>query len=171
MTIAIVTLSVVIVIGLILILLVATYNHFQDYIIRINEADENIDSVLRKRFDLLNKSIGIIKANIDKDRHVNGKMCIVRSGKEAISKYKVIKEFKEYSLVEFSLLTGRTHQIRVHASYINHPLLGDVLYGGNMLYSSRVALHSYSISFNHPINKKPIDICISLPIDLDILTK
>ena len=119
----------------------------------------------------LNKKDGIIKANIDKDRHVNGKMCIVRSGKEAISKYKVIKEFKEYSLVEFSLLTGRTHQIRVHASYINHPLLGDVLYGGNMLYSSRVALHSYSISFNHPINKKPIDICISLPIDLDILTK
>lgn len=119
----------------------------------------------------LNKKEGIIKANIDKDRHVNGKMCIVKSGKEAISKYKVIKEFKEYSLVEFSLLTGRTHQIRVHASYINHPLLGDVLYGGNMLYSSRVALHSYSISFIHPINKKPIDICINLPIDLDILTK
>lgn len=119
----------------------------------------------------LNKKDGIIKANIDKDRHVNGKMCIVKSGKEAISKYKVIKEFKEYSLVEFSLLTGRTHQIRVHASYINHPLLGDVLYGGNMLYSSRVALHSYSISFNHPINKKPIDICINLPIDLDVLTK
>lgn len=119
----------------------------------------------------LNKKEGIIKANIDKDRHFNGKMCIVKSGKEAISKYKVIKEFKEYSLVEFSLLTGRTHQIRVHASYINHPLLGDVLYGGNMLYSSRVALHSYSISFNHPINKKPIDICINLPIDLDVLTK
>ena len=119
----------------------------------------------------LNKKEGIIKANIDKDRHVNGKMCIAKSGKEAISKYKVIKEFKEYSLVEFSLLTGRTHQIRVHASYINHPLLGDVLYGGNMLYSSRVALHSYSISFNHPINKKPIDICINLPIDLDVLTK
>lgn len=119
----------------------------------------------------LNKKDGIIKANIDKDRHVNGKMCIAKSGKESISKYKVIKEFKEYSLVEFSLLTGRTHQIRVHASYINHPLLGDVLYGGNMLYSSRVALHSYSISFNHPINKKPIDIFIILPIDLDVLTK
>jgi len=119
----------------------------------------------------LNKKEGIIKANIDKDRHVNGKMCIAKSGKEAISKYKVIKEFKEYSLVEFSLLTGRTHQIRVHASYINHPLLGDVLYGGNLLYSSRVALHSYSIRFIHPINKKPIDICINLPIDLDVLTK
>ena len=119
----------------------------------------------------LNKKEGIIKANIDKDRHVNGKMCIAKSGKEAISKYKVIEEFKDYSLVEFSLLTGRTHQIRVHASYINHPLLGDVLYGGNMLYSSRVALHSYFISFIHPINKKTIDIKIDLPIDLYLLTK
>lgn len=119
----------------------------------------------------LSKKEGIIKANIDKDRHVNGKMCIAKSGKEAISKYKVIEEFKEYSLVEFSLLTGRTHQIRVHASYITHPLLGDVLYGGNMLYSNRVALHSYSISFIHPINKKSIDIKIDLPIDLYSLTK
>ena len=81
----------------------------------------------------LNNTSGTIKANIDKDRHVNGKMCVSKSGKETISKYKVIKEFKEYSLVEFSLLTGRTHQIRVHASYIKHCLLGDVLYGGNML--------------------------------------
>ena len=119
----------------------------------------------------LNNTSGTIKANIDKDRHVNGKMCVSKSGKETISKYKVIKEFKEYSLVEFSLLTGRTHQIRVHASYIKHCLLGDVLYGGNMLYSSRVALHSYNINFVHPINKKPIDITINLPIDLDILTK
>ena len=47
--------------GLIMIMLVSTYNHFQEYIIRINEADVNIDAVLRKRFDLLNKSIGIIK--------------------------------------------------------------------------------------------------------------
>ena len=67
MNIIIVTLSIVIVVCLILILLIATYNHFQDYIIRINEADVNIDAVLRKRFDLLNKSIGIIKANIDEE--------------------------------------------------------------------------------------------------------
>ena len=98
-------------------------------------------------------------------------MCVSQTGKEAISKYELVNQFNNYCLVKFKLLTGRTHQIRVHASYINHPLLGDVLYGGNMLYSTRVALHSYSISFNHPINKKPIDICINLPIDLDVLTK
>ena len=67
MDIIIVTLSIVIVVGLILIFLIATYNHFQDYIIRINEADVNIDAVLRKRFDLLNKSVGIIKANVKEE--------------------------------------------------------------------------------------------------------
>ena len=70
MSIIIITLSVVIVVCLILIVLVATYNHFQDYIIRINEAEVNIDAVLRKRFDLLNKSIGIIKANIKSDEEI-----------------------------------------------------------------------------------------------------
>ena len=63
-------LCVIIVICLILIFLLATYNHFQDYIIRINEADVSIDAVLRKRFDLLNKSIGIIKSNIKDDKEI-----------------------------------------------------------------------------------------------------
>ena len=51
-----------------LVVFVTTYNHFQDFIIRINEAEESIDAVLRKRFDLLNKSIGIIKANTDEEK-------------------------------------------------------------------------------------------------------
>ena len=103
MTVVITTLSIVIVVCLILILLVATYNHFQDYIIIINEADENIDAVLRKRFDLLNKSIGIIKANIDSEEEVLGDIVKLRSKKltnfeldrnlyNAINEFHVIKE-------------------------------------------------------------------------------
>jgi len=99
----IVTLSIVIVVCLILILLVATYNHFQDYIIRINEADENIDAVLRKRFDLLNKSIGIIKTNIKSEEDVLEGIVKLRSKKltnfeldrnlyDAINEFHVIKE-------------------------------------------------------------------------------
>ena len=99
----IVTLSVIIVVCLILILLVATYNHFQDYIIRINEADENIDSVLRKRFDLLNKSIGIVKANIESEEEVLEDIIKLRSKKltnfeldrnlyNAINEFHVIKQ-------------------------------------------------------------------------------
>ena len=103
MDIFIVVLSVIIVLGLISILLVATYNHFQDYIIRINEADVNIDAVLRKRFDLLNKSIGIIKANINSDEEVLEDILKLRSKKltnfeldrnlyDAINEFHTIKE-------------------------------------------------------------------------------
>ena len=103
MNIVIVTLSLVIAIGLILILLVATYNHFQDYIIRINEAEVSIDAVLRKRFDLLNKSIGIIKANIKDEENVLEEIVKIRSKKitnfeldrnlyEAINEFHAIKE-------------------------------------------------------------------------------
>lgn len=81
MTIFITMISIFIALCLILILLIATYNHFQDYIIRINEADENIDAVLRKRFDLLNKSIGIIKANIDSEEEVLEEIVKLRSKK------------------------------------------------------------------------------------------
>ena len=63
MTSLIIILLLIITISVCLVVFVTTYNHFQDYIIRINEAEESIDAVLRKRFDLLNKSIGIIKAN------------------------------------------------------------------------------------------------------------
>lgn len=103
MNIFIVTVSIVVVVCLILILLVATYNHFQDYIIRINEADVNIDAVLRKRFDLLNKAIGIIKANIETEEEVLEGIVKLRSKKltnfeldrnlyDAINEFHVIKE-------------------------------------------------------------------------------
>ena len=77
----IVTLSIVIIFCLILILLIATYNHFQDYIIRINEADVSIDAALRKRFDLLNKSISIIKANINSEEEMLNVIAKLRSKK------------------------------------------------------------------------------------------
>lgn len=114
----------------------------------------------------LSKSKGVIKAPIGKDRHINNKMCVSNNGKEATSEYKVIKSTDKFSLIEFKLLTGRTHQIRVHASYINHPLLGDVMYGGDLQYISRVALHSYKIELIHPISKKAINIECQLPNDI-----
>lgn len=114
----------------------------------------------------LSKNEGVINANISSHRHINGKMCVSNNGKETITNYKVIKEFNDYSLVEFSLLTGRTHQIRVHSSYLNHPLLGDVLYGGNLKKIGRVALHSYKMIFTHPITNREIVIECPLPYDM-----
>ena len=114
----------------------------------------------------LNKKKGSINAPIGQDRHSKNKMCISSSGKTAITHYSVIKENDKYSLVKFSLETGRTHQIRVHAKYINHPLLGDVTYGGNYQYINRVALHSYEVKFIHPITKKEINVKCDLPLDI-----
>lgn len=91
-------------------------------------------------------------------------------GQEAITCYKVIDEIKKNGLV-FSILnvllkTGRTHQIRVHFSYINHPLLGDSLYGIASDLIDRQALHAYRIKFNHPILNKEIEIIAKLPEDM-----
>ena len=72
-----------------------------------------------------------------------------------------------FSLVELSLKTGRTHQIRVHLSYIGHPIVGDHLYGGeNVLLTERQALHAHFISFFHPITKTPIAVSVDMPDDM-----
>lgn len=100
MTTLIIILLLIITISVCLIVFVTTYNHFQDYIIRINEAEESIDAVLRKRFDLLNKSIGIIKANT-KEEDVLSIVKDLKSKKitnfELDRKlYDAINEFNEY---------------------------------------------------------------------------
>ncbi|MGM9970230.1 MAG: RluA family pseudouridine synthase [Anaeroplasma sp.] len=117
----------------------------------------------------LNTKKGIIDFPIGEDRHHNSRRRVSKTGKEAITHYEVLNEFKDYSLVKIKLETGRTHQIRVHFSHIGHPLLGDELYGGNKKLIKRVALHSYKLNFIHPITKKMIDIEKDLPYDMRLL--
>ena len=90
------------------------------------------------------------------------------SGKPSITHYKVLKEFKNYSLIECKLETGRTHQIRVHMKAIGHPLIGDTLYGNSSTLINRQALHSYKTSFIHPITKKYIEFIANIPNDFKI---
>ncbi len=94
--------------------------------------------------------------------------CVSLDGKPSITKYSVIKEFKSknFSLVKCILETGRTHQIRVHFSHINHPLIGDTLYGNSSILINRQALHSYKVSFIHPITKKELTIISPLAKDI-----
>ncbi len=97
------------------------------------------------------------------------KMCIAPFGKRALTHFKVIEKIgKEFSLVAVRLETGRTHQIRVHFSYLGHPVVGDSLYGG-MIKSiplKRQFLHAYEISFIHPIMGKRINVYSVLPEEL-----
>jgi len=103
---------------------------------------------------------------IGKDRHVNGKMVATPKGLPATSIFKSVKVIKNFTLVKVSLKSGRTHQIRVHASLINHPLVGDSLYGSKTSYK-RILLHSYLLSFIEISSGKKIEITAKLPNDLD----
>lgn len=91
------------------------------------------------------------------------------TGETAITHYSVQKENKELnvSLLKLWLETGRTHQIRVHMKYLGHPLLGDFLYNPDMTHIKRQALHSYSLSFNHPITKEPMQFIAPVPQDMN----
>lgn len=87
-------------------------------------------------------------------------------GDSAITHYDVVKEFNNLSLVHIVLETGRTHQIRVHFSHIGHPILGDTLYGSPSELINRQALHSYKLTFIHPVTKKVLSLEAPLPNDI-----
>lgn len=95
--------------------------------------------------------------------------CVDVNGDTAITHYNVLKSNLDYSLVYCLLETGRTHQIRVHLSYIGHPIVGDTLYGVESNLISRQALHSYRVSFIHPITKENVTYLAELPKDMQNL--
>lgn len=119
----------------------------------------------------LNKKIETIDLPIARKPGSIIERCVDSSGQSSQTIYEVMKEFKHYTLVRCILKTGRTHQIRVHFSHIGHPLLGDTLYGKSSTLISRQALHSYQISFIHPITKKEQCFTCSLPDDINQLIK
>lgn len=91
------------------------------------------------------------------------------NGDIAITHYNVLKEQNNLSLVHVFLETGRTHQIRVHFSHINHPILGDTLYGTSSSLINRQALHSYKITFLHPISKQVLTLESPIPNDMKFI--
>ncbi|MEA2087537.1 MAG: RluA family pseudouridine synthase [Candidatus Caldatribacteriota bacterium] len=116
---------------------------------------------------------GIINAPIGRSLKNRKKMAVTVEGKsrEAITHFKVLKRFPNYTLVEATLRTGRTHQIRVHLAFIGHPIVGDQLYGRKRrgLSINRQALHSYVLGFVHPLSKKYMEFSAPLPRDMQKL--
>jgi len=86
-----------------------------------------------------------------------------RKGKLAHTAYKVLKQTKDFSLLEVDLLTGRKHQIRVHLAAIGHPVVGDPRYGKERKARNRLALHAKSISFAHPFSGEPLSFDTKVP--------
>ena len=98
------------------------------------------------------KSDGEITTNIGRDPKNRLKMAVVDKGKVADTKYRVLETYSNYSLVEFELGTGRTHQIRVHSAYMHHPIVGDKLYNPNKckFNLNGQLLHAKKLTLNHP---------------------
>lgn len=118
---------------------------------------------------IMDNKKGIIEAPISRKENSIIERCVCEKGQRAITEYEVIKNSKDISLVKCKLLTGRTHQIRVHMAYIGHPLLGDTLYGKESTLIKRQALHCYRIVFLHPVNHKKIELKINLPKEFNIV--
>ena len=109
---------------------------------------------------------GKIIAPIGRDQKFRQKMAVdLLRGKEAETDFKVIERLKDTTLVECSLKTGRTHQIRVHMAYINHPVIGDPVYGkGNRkAYNDGQLLFAHELHFIHPRTKKEMTFSVDLP--------
>ena len=103
---------------------------------------------------VIKENTATINAPIGRDPSNRQKMAINPTGKNAITHIKVIERFKNNTFIECLLDTGRTHQIRVHLSYINHTVTNDPVYGEGDEFGQM--LHSYSIKFIHPITKKEL---------------
>ena len=107
---------------------------------------------------------GTIDAPIGRDTKDRKKMAVVSGGKNAITHFKVLKRFKNATLIELKLETGRTHQIRVHMDYIGHPVVNDPVYGRRKLIdSSGQCLHAKELGFVHPKTHKMMMFDSELP--------
>lgn len=114
---------------------------------------------------------GEIKMPISRSKYVFGRFAVSDEGKEAETHFKLLKKYcfleKRYSLVEINLKTGRTHQIRVHFSYLKWPLVGDLVYGGKELLGlNRPFLQAKKLIFKHPITNEELSFECELATDL-----
>lgn len=112
---------------------------------------------------------GIIEAPIGRDPGNRKRMAVVDGGREARTIYRVEQYFEHYSLLDVTLETGRTHQIRVHLSAIGFPVVGDRTYGMPPSIASRQFLHAYYLGFKLPSRDEFVDFSIALPADLVVV--
>lgn len=114
---------------------------------------------------------GIINAPIARKENSIIERCVSETGDTAITHYKVLKRNDNFDVIECILETGRTHQIRVHFTYLGHSLLSDTLYGVSSPLINRQALHAYEVEFIHPITKQKVKYIADIPDDFKNILK
>ena len=113
---------------------------------------------------VINHDVGEIDAPIGRDLSDRKKMCVTSvNSKDAITHFRVLERYKNASLIECELETGRTHQIRVHMKYINHPVINDPVYGKNNHGEFGQLLHAKEITFTHPTTKEVMTFSCNVP--------
>ena len=114
---------------------------------------------------VIKEDTATIDAPIGRDNNDRKKMAVTSiNSKDAITHLKVLKRFKDATLIELQLETGRTHQIRVHMNYIGHPVVNDPVYGRRKLIDETgQCLHAFQIGFNHPTTNKYMEFKCDLP--------
>ncbi|MCX2727694.1 RluA family pseudouridine synthase [Thermomicrobium sp. 4228-Ro] len=115
---------------------------------------------------------GTIDAPISRDPRERTKMAVVAWGRPAITHFRVLERFQCATLLDVTIETGRTHQIRVHCAFIGHPVVGDQQYGGNRPFCvpvPRQFLHARYLRFRHPTTGRVIELETPLPWDLRVV--
>jgi 23S rRNA pseudouridine1911/1915/1917 synthase len=124
---------------------------------------------------ILTEKQGEIRSMLARNRATNRVRSVLKGGKEAITRYRVLSEFANASLVEVNILTGRSHQIRAHFSEAGHPLLGDERYGGPRFLDGRKILrqmlHALRIALPHPVTGELLTLEAPLPEDMSELLR
>jgi 23S rRNA pseudouridine1911/1915/1917 synthase len=133
---------------------------------------------------VFNTRTGRIDADLARSKSDRKKIAVVEGGKSAVTEYTMLRQFEYLSLVSLKLLTGRTHQIRVHLAHIQHPVFGDPTYNGRRVVwgpggtrqrtevqqllgmMARQALHAKTIGFVHPVTRKALQFDSGLPDDM-----
>ena len=114
---------------------------------------------------VLKEDKGTIETFIGRDTKCRTKMAVTKVGRTAVTDFKVLKRYNKHTLCEFSLRTGRTHQIRVHAKHIGHPVVGDPEYGykNQKFKLDGQLLHAKTLEFIHPTSGKKVSFSAPIP--------
>lgn len=115
---------------------------------------------------IIDPAAGIIDIPIGRQPDSIIQRMVLPDGQKALTCYQTVEIVGENSLVRLNLMTGRTHQIRVHLAYKGHPLWGDDLYGGSVRLIDRQALHAAEMSFTHPLTGEAVALASPLPADI-----
>ncbi|SRR6056297_929598 len=154
------------------VVLIAKNSYIHDQIaVQMNngEVEKTYNAIVE---GILDKKSDRIDCPIGKPDILDIRREVMDTGKPSTTIYDVVSESEALSVLRIRLLTGRTHQIRVHMAHIGHPVLGDDLYGLPSELISRQALHAGSYTFRHPVTKKIIEIKSELPEDMrDIMER